>query len=129
MLELSQVAKVSRVELQQYELYSARVREFEAWGRQSHPRSDGYGSEYARTLNSSQWQLLGNFTGGAVCGSCGSAAPGGGGQGHSTSVSVPLCLSNEVMSLLAFSTSGCSAVKLSSLLHRHLGPFLALECS
>ncbi|KAI3436711.1 hypothetical protein D9Q98_006126 [Chlorella vulgaris] len=62
MLELSQVAKVSRVELQQYELYSARVREFEAWGRQSHPRSDGYGSEYARTLNSSQWQLLGNFT-------------------------------------------------------------------
>ena len=63
MLELSQVAKVSRLELAQFELYSARVREFEVWGRQSHPRTDGFGSEYARTLNSTQWQLLGNFTG------------------------------------------------------------------
>jgi hypothetical protein len=57
------VAKVSRLELAQHELYSARVREFEAWGRQSHPRTDGFGSEYAKTLNSSAWRLLGNFTG------------------------------------------------------------------
>ena len=64
LLELSQVAKVARLELAQFELYSARVREWQALGRQSHPRTDGFGSEYARTLDSSQWRLLGNFTGG-----------------------------------------------------------------
>lgn len=48
----------------QNELYSARVREFELLGRQSHPRTDGVGTDYGRSLNSSQWRLLGNFTGG-----------------------------------------------------------------
>ena len=62
MVELGQVAKISRVALAQYELYSARVRDFEAWGRQSHPRTDGVGADYSRSLNSSQWKLLGNFT-------------------------------------------------------------------
>ena len=52
----------------QFELYSARVREFEVLGRQSHPRTDGFGSGYARGLNSSQWRLMGNFTGGWVGG-------------------------------------------------------------
>lgn len=65
MLELSQVAKISRLELAQFELYSARVKEFTVHGRQSHPRTDGFGAEYARTLNSTQWAMLGNFTGGA----------------------------------------------------------------
>lgn len=44
----------------QYELYSSRVRDFELYGRQSHPRSDG--SDYARNLNASSWELLGQFT-------------------------------------------------------------------
>ena len=48
----------------QFELYSARVRQFEVLGRQSHPRTDGVGSEFSRALNRSQWKHLGNFTGG-----------------------------------------------------------------
>ena len=44
----------------QWELYSSRVREFEALGRQNHPRTDG--GDYARALNASAWQLLGRFT-------------------------------------------------------------------
>lgn len=44
----------------QFELYSSRVAEFEVYGRQNHPRSDG--PDYARGLNSSAWQLLGRFT-------------------------------------------------------------------
>ena len=51
----------------QYELYSSRVKEFEVRGRQTHPRLEG--SDYARTLNSSGWQLLGNFTGQNIKGS------------------------------------------------------------
>jgi hypothetical protein len=43
----------------QYELYSSRVREFEVYGRQNHPRADG--SDYAKSLNASAWQLLGRF--------------------------------------------------------------------
>jgi hypothetical protein len=83
LVELSQVAKVARLELAQFELYSARVKEFQALGRQSHPRTDGFGSEYARTLDSPQWRLLGNFTGGArtkgggglrACACCGAPA-------------------------------------------------------
>lgn len=91
MLELSQVARVSRLELSQFELYSARVREFEAWGRQSHPRTDGHGSEYARTLNSSQWQLLGNFTGGR-----------GAGRQHSRAVAAMGAVPTLLLTLLPF---------------------------
>ena len=59
-LELSQVARVSRVELAQHELYSARVKQFEVRGRQSHPRTDGV--DAAKALNSSAWRVLGVFT-------------------------------------------------------------------
>ena len=86
LLELSQVAKVARLELAQFELYSARVKEFQALGRQSHPRTDGFGSEYARTLDSPQWRLLGNFTGGA-------RTEGGGGGGGGGGAAVPLPVS------------------------------------
>ncbi len=46
--------------LLQFELYSARVKDFEVRGRQSHPRNDGL--DYGRGLNSTNWKLLGNFT-------------------------------------------------------------------
>lgn len=46
--------------LLQNELYSSRIKEFEVRGRNSHPRTEG--SEYGKSLNSSQWQLLGRFT-------------------------------------------------------------------
>ena len=39
-VELSQVAKISRIELAQHELYSSRIKDFEVRGRQSHPRTD-----------------------------------------------------------------------------------------
>lgn len=74
MLELSQVARVSRLELAQFELYSARVKEFSVHGRQSHPRTDGFGTDYARTLNSTQWKLLGSFMGERGATSMGGAA-------------------------------------------------------
>lgn len=45
--------------LMQNELYSSRMKGFEVRGRNSHPRTEG--NEYGRTLNSSQWQLLGKF--------------------------------------------------------------------
>lgn len=59
-IELSQMAKVSRLELAQYELYSSRVQEFEVRGRQSHPRTDNM--DTAKGLNSTAWKLLGRFT-------------------------------------------------------------------
>lgn len=45
--------------LVQSELYSSRVKEFEVRGRSTHPRTES--SDYAKALNSSQWQLLGRF--------------------------------------------------------------------
>ncbi|GAB4820809.1 hypothetical protein N2152v2_007855 [Parachlorella kessleri] len=59
-IELSQVAKITRVELAQFELYSSRVKAFEVRGRQSHPRVDGV--ELSKGLNSTTWRLLGAFT-------------------------------------------------------------------
>lgn len=59
-LELSQVAKISRVEIIQHELYSSRIRDFEIRGRQSHPRTDNV--ETSKGLNSTSWKLLGKFT-------------------------------------------------------------------
>ena len=44
----------------QDELYSSRVKDFEVFGRQSHPRAEG--SDYGAHLNASAWQLLGRFT-------------------------------------------------------------------
>ena len=58
-LELSQVARVSRFELSQNELYSSRVKDFEVRGRQSHPRTDNV--ETSKGLNSTAWHLIGKF--------------------------------------------------------------------
>ncbi len=44
----------------QDELYSSRVKGFEVYGRQSHPRAEG--SDYGAHLNASAWQRLGRFT-------------------------------------------------------------------
>ena len=46
--------------MSQFELYSSRVKDFSVRARLKHPRSDG--SDYARSLDSPGWQLLGNFT-------------------------------------------------------------------
>lgn len=59
-VELSQVAKISRIELAQHELYSSRIKDFEVRGRQSHPRTDNV--ETSKGLNSTAWRLLGKFT-------------------------------------------------------------------
>jgi len=59
----------------QHELYSSRIKEFEVRGRQAHPRHDaggggegGKGVDYARSLNSTSWKLVGNFTAAKVKG-------------------------------------------------------------
>lgn len=59
-IELSQVAKVSRMELVQHELYSSRIKQFEVRGRQSHPRTDNV--ETSKGLDSTSWKSLGTFT-------------------------------------------------------------------
>ncbi len=46
--------------LLQDELYSSRIRDFELYGRQNHPRAEG--PDYGSHLNASAWQLLGAFT-------------------------------------------------------------------
>jgi len=53
-IELSQVAKVSLVELSQYELYSSRVNEFAVYGMHSHPRT-------LSGANTNGWHFLGKF--------------------------------------------------------------------
>ncbi|KAK9801906.1 hypothetical protein WJX73_001117 [Symbiochloris irregularis] len=58
-IELSQVAKVDAVELSQFELYSSRVHWFDVRGRQHHPRHDG--TDYSKSLNSTQWRFMGQF--------------------------------------------------------------------
>lgn len=59
-IELSQVAKISRIDIAQYELYSSRLKEFEVRGRQSHPRTDDV--DTAKGLNSTAWKVLGRWT-------------------------------------------------------------------
>ena len=66
-LLLLQVAKVVAFQLSQYELYSSRVKDFEVRGRQTHPRAQG--GEYAKTLNTTGWPLLGKYTGAKMKGS------------------------------------------------------------
>lgn len=44
----------------QDELYSSRIKNFEVFGRQSHPRAEG--PDYGSHLNASAWQPLGSFT-------------------------------------------------------------------
>ena len=62
-----QVAKVVAFQLSQYELYSSRVKDFEVRGRQAHPRAQG--GDYAKTLNTTGWPLLGKYTAAKMKGS------------------------------------------------------------
>ena len=65
----------------QYELYSSRVKQFELYGRRSHPRTDGVAGDYARSLNSTLWHLMGNFTAETGKGAQARGVGGGGGGG------------------------------------------------
>ena len=47
-------------QVSQFELYSSRIKDFQLRARLKHPRSDG--ADYAKSLDSPNWQLLGNFT-------------------------------------------------------------------
>ena len=60
-IELSQLAKVSLIELSQYELYSSRVNEFAVYGMHSHPRK-------LSGANTNGWHLLGKFQAGKIKG-------------------------------------------------------------
>lgn len=60
-IELSEVARVLQLELAQNELYSSRVKEFELYGRQTHPRSDS-SADASKWPSSSQWRGMGTFT-------------------------------------------------------------------
>ena len=55
-IELSQVARLSHIELSQYELYSSRVHEFAVYGMHSHPRTLSGSSS-----NTNGWNFLGKF--------------------------------------------------------------------
>ena len=72
------VAPLRRFELVQNELYSSRVKAFEVYVRESHPRQEA-GANLTAGLESATWKLAGNFTaqnqrGGNECGCCFSAA-------------------------------------------------------
>jgi len=72
-LELAQVASLDTLELSQHELYSARVHEFEAFGRRSNPRLDSNGGgkavDLGASLGSPPWESLGSFAATNVRGS------------------------------------------------------------
>ncbi len=51
---------VALPQVSQFELYSSRIKDFQLRARLKHPRSDG--ADYAKSLDSPNWQLLGNFT-------------------------------------------------------------------
>ncbi len=59
-IELSQVARVSSVEISQHELYSSRVKEFTVYGMQSHPRM--LAMESSNSVDSNGWSFIGTFT-------------------------------------------------------------------
>jgi hypothetical protein len=59
-IELSEVARVLQLELAQNELYSSRVKEFELYGRQTHPRSDS-SADATKWPISNQWKGMGTF--------------------------------------------------------------------
>eukprot|EP01025_Chloroclados_australasicus_P007349 TRINITY_DN1235_c0_g1_i4.p1 TRINITY_DN1235_c0_g1~~TRINITY_DN1235_c0_g1_i4.p1 ORF type:complete len:721 (-),score=80.43 TRINITY_DN1235_c0_g1_i4:1425-3587(-) len=61
-LELSQRAIVRRIGIAVTELYSSRVRDFQVYGRERHPRYDNKQGDYSKSINSSSWTLIGNFT-------------------------------------------------------------------
>lgn len=54
-------ASLRRFELVQNELYSSRVKAFEVYVRESHPRQEA-GANLTAGLESTTWKLAGNFT-------------------------------------------------------------------
>jgi hypothetical protein len=58
-LELSQVAKVSSLEIGQHELYSSRVKTFSVYGMQSHPRT--LAMESSNSVDSNGWYFMGKY--------------------------------------------------------------------
>lgn len=76
-IELPQVIRPDTLRVSQHELYSSRIKDFEVRGRQKHPRHDAAsggaepgskGVDYVRSLNSTAWKLVGNFTAAKVKG-------------------------------------------------------------
>jgi hypothetical protein len=65
-IELSQVARVSSVEISQHELYSSRVKEFDVYGMASHPRT--LALESSNSIDKNAWSLMGKFEGGKAKG-------------------------------------------------------------
>eukprot|EP01023_Acetabularia_acetabulum_P007282 TRINITY_DN13115_c0_g2_i4.p1 TRINITY_DN13115_c0_g2~~TRINITY_DN13115_c0_g2_i4.p1 ORF type:complete len:744 (-),score=101.81 TRINITY_DN13115_c0_g2_i4:886-2850(-) len=61
-LELSQRAIVRRIAIAVTELYSSLVKDFQVYGRERHPRYDIKQGDYSNLINSSSWNLIGNFT-------------------------------------------------------------------
>jgi len=65
-IELSQVARVSSVEISQHELYSSRVKEFDLYGMASHPRT--LAMESSTSIDKNAWNFMGKFEGGKAKG-------------------------------------------------------------
>eukprot|EP00890_Picochlorum_soloecismus_P000579 jgi/Picsp_1/1521/NSC_04999-R1_galactose-binding protein len=65
-IELSQVARVSSVEISQHELYSSRVKEFDVYGMASHPRT--LAMESSTSIDRNAWNFMGKFEGGKAKG-------------------------------------------------------------
>ena len=65
-IELSQVARVSSVEISQHELYSSRVKEFDVYGMASHPRT--LALESSNSIDKNAWAFMGKFEGGKAKG-------------------------------------------------------------
>lgn len=61
-IELSQVARVSSLEISQNELYSSRLKEFAVYGMQSHPRTLAT-LESSTNVDSNGWSFMGKFEG------------------------------------------------------------------
>ena len=61
-IELSQVARVSSLEISQNELYSSRLKEFAVYGMQSHPRTLAT-LESSANVDSNGWSFMGKFEG------------------------------------------------------------------
>lgn len=61
-IELSQVARVSSLEIAQNELYSSRLKEFSVYGMQSHPRTLAT-LDSSTNVDSNGWSFMGKFEG------------------------------------------------------------------
>ncbi len=61
-IELSQVARVSSLDISQNELYSSRLKEFSVYGMHSHPRTLAT-LESSTNVDSNGWSFMGKFEG------------------------------------------------------------------